>query len=56
MCRLPIKRLSKVQIFWSYLGTSKCWGISVLQTPALVNIREAEILYLYGRVRVRVAR
>ena len=41
MCRLPVKHLSKVQNFlWKirpYLGTSKCWGHSVLQTPALVG-------------------
>ena len=44
MCRLPVKCLSKVQNFlWNYalqirpyLGTSKCWGHGVLQTPALV--------------------
>ena len=44
MGRLPVKRLSKVQFFcgittlqiWPYLGTSKYWGHSVLQTPALV--------------------
>ena len=42
MRRLPVKRLTKVQFFygittlqvWPYLGTSKCWGHSVLQTPA----------------------
>ena len=46
MCRLPIKHLSKVQNFlWNYktansacLGISKCWGHSVLQTPALVVV------------------
>ena len=44
MCRLPVKHLNKVQNFCGitalqirpYLGTSKCWGHSVLQTPALV--------------------
>ena len=44
MSRLLVKRLSKVQKccgittlqIWPYLGTSKCWGHSVLQTLALV--------------------
>ena len=43
ICRLPVKHLSKVQNFlWTlqirpYLGSSTCWGHSVLQTPALVG-------------------
>ena len=46
MCRLPVKRSSKVLFcgittlqIRPYLGTSKCWGHSVLQTPALVSFR-----------------
>ena len=46
MSRLSVKHLSKVQNLCGittlqirpYLGTSKCWGNSVLQTPALVYI------------------
>ena len=45
MCRLPVKRLSKSKFFcgittlhiWPCLGTSKCWGHSVLQRPVLVQ-------------------
>ena len=44
MCRLPVKRLSKVQILlWNYdsansaiFGHKQMLGHSVLQTPALV--------------------
>ena len=45
MSTVPIKLLSKVFQFlwnygtlqiWPYLGAIKCWGHSVLQTPALV--------------------
>ena len=44
MCKLPVKRQSKVQTFLElrqlqirpFLGISKCWGRSVLQTLALV--------------------
>ena len=45
MSSIPVKLLSKVQNvlwnygtvqIWPYLGAGKCWGHSVLQTPALV--------------------
>ena len=52
MCRLPVKCLSKLfcrittlQI-WPYLGTSKCWGHSVLQMPALVSFVFDQILLI----------
>ena len=45
MRRLTVKSLSKVQNLlwitalqiWPYLGASKCWGHSILQTPAVVK-------------------
>ena len=45
MCRLPVKRLSKVQKFlWNYdtansaiFGNKQMLGYGVLQTPALVQ-------------------
>ena len=44
--RLPVKRSTEVQTFFvdydtailAYLGTSKCWGHNILQTPALVCV------------------